>query len=133
MFYQMNINDISTDMLDGFFVGWVNQPSQETHLQLLQNSNKVIIAIDENTDKVVGFITAVSDGVLSAYIPLYEVLPEYQNKGIGKELIQRMLRELDNIYMVDLMCDENMQPYYERFNMTKSTGMIIRNYSMQKG
>ncbi len=38
--------------------------------------------IDDINNKVVGFITAISDGVISAYIPLLEVLPKYQNMKI---------------------------------------------------
>lgn len=34
---------------------------------------------------------------------------------------------------VDLMCDENMQAYYDRFDMFKAKGMILRNYNMQRG
>ncbi|MET3699403.1 acetyltransferase (GNAT) family protein [Bacillus oleivorans] len=133
MLYKTAINDISADMLEGFFVGWLNPPNPEIHLKLLKNSDKFVIAIDEQTNKVIGFITAISDGVLSAYIPFLEVLPEYQNKGIGKELVKRILKELENLYMIDLTCDENLQPYYEEFGMIKSTGMIVRNYKMQSG
>ena len=106
-------------MLKGFFVDWPNPPNQQTHLKLLKKSSKVIIAIDDKTNQVVGFITAISDGVLSAYIPLLEVLPEYKNKGIGKELVNRMLKELDDIYMIDLCCDDDLVPYYEKFGMRK--------------
>ena len=35
----------------------------------------------DDAGRVVGFVTAISDGVLSAYIPLLEVLPEYQGAG----------------------------------------------------
>ena len=58
-----------------------------------------------NRTSVVGFVTAVSDGVLSAYIPLLEVLPEYQDRGIGSELMRRILEQLDDLYMVDVLCD----------------------------
>jgi ribosomal protein S18 acetylase RimI-like enzyme len=132
MLYKVSLDGISSDMLKGFFVGWKNPPIPETHLKLLKNSDKVVLAIDKKVNKVIGFITAISDSVLSAYIPFIEVLPEYQNKGIGKELIKRMLQELDGIYMVDLMCDENLQPYYEEFKMIKSNGMILRNYNAIK-
>jgi ribosomal protein S18 acetylase RimI-like enzyme len=71
--------------------------------------------------------------VLSAYIPFLEVLPEYQNQGIGKELVNRMLKELDEIYMVDLICDKDLQPFYEKVGMLKAAGMIVRNYEMQSG
>jgi predicted N-acetyltransferase YhbS len=76
----------------------------------------------------VGFITALSDGVNSSFIPLLEVLPEWQNCGIGSELLKRMLEKLENITNVDLTCDSDMQSFYERFKMTRSTGMVLRKY-----
>ncbi|WP_277586307.1 GNAT family N-acetyltransferase [Psychrobacillus antarcticus] len=133
MIYKNSTGDISSDMLEGFFVDWPNPPSPETHLILLNKSSKVITAIDDHTNQVVGFITAISDGVLSAYIPFLEVLPEYKNKGIGKELVNRMLKELADIYMIDLCCDDDLVSYYDTFGMTKTNGMVLRNYKMQVG
>src|SRR5690606_1259287 len=129
MIYLNTLDGISSDMLNGFFVDWPNPPNPQTHLKLLKNSSHVVIAIDDTTNQVIGFITAISDGVLSAYIPLLEVLPEYKNKGIGKELVGRMLKELDHIYMIDLCCDDNLVSYYEKFGMIRTNGMILRNYS----
>ncbi|MDX8362807.1 GNAT family N-acetyltransferase [Cytobacillus sp. IB215316] len=133
MKYTLSLDGVTHEMLEGFFVDWPNPPSPETHLRLLSNSYKVIIAIDETNNQVVGFITAISDGVLSAYIPLLEVLPAYKNKGVGKELVTRMLQELNDMYMIDVMCDEDLQPYYEKFGMIRSSGLIIRNYNKQSG
>ncbi|ASN07464.1 GNAT family N-acetyltransferase [Virgibacillus necropolis] len=130
MIYKVTLDGISSDMLKGFFVGWPNPP---THLKLLKKSSKLVNAIDDKTNQIVRFITAVSDGVLSAYIPFLEVLPEYKNKGIGKELVNRMLKELDDIYMIDLCCDDDLVPYYEKFGMLNSNGMLSRNYKMQSG
>lgn len=120
-------------MLNGFFVGWPNPPSTSTHLKLLRESQKVVIALDEEKNQVIGFITAISDNVLSAYIPLLEVLPAYQDKGIGKQLVDIMLNELKDIYMVDICCDDDLVPFYQNFGMTHTNGMIIRNYEMQSG
>jgi len=89
------------------------------------------VAVDTASNKVVGFINAVSDGVMAAYIPLLEVLPEYQGRGIGKELVSRMLESLTHLYMVDLLCDEDMQGYYAKFGMHKATGMFVRNFDRQ--
>ncbi|MEK5330896.1 MULTISPECIES: GNAT family N-acetyltransferase [unclassified Lysinibacillus] len=133
MIYKNSLEGISSDMLNGFFVDWPSPPNLQTHLRLLEKSSKIVLAIDDNTNEVIGFITAISDGVLSAYIPLLEVLPQYKNKGIGKELVRRMLIELDNIYMIDLCCDDDLVPYYEKFGMTKTNGMVYRNYKMQSG
>jgi ribosomal protein S18 acetylase RimI-like enzyme len=90
-------------------------------------------AVDDATGKVAGFITAVGDGVLSASIPLLEVLPEYQGRGIGRELVSRMLARLRDVYMVDLICDPDLESFYARFGMQRTHGMSIRNYDRQNG
>jgi ribosomal protein S18 acetylase RimI-like enzyme len=131
--YTNSAADLTPEQLSGFFEGWPNLPSPETHLRLLQNSDYVWLAIDEETDRVVGFITAISDGVLSAYIPLLEVLPLFRGHGIGKQLTRRMLETLHGFYMVDLICDTELQLFYEKLNMQKTTGMSLRNYARQSG
>ena len=125
--------DLLPNQLTGFFSTWRNVPSTDTHLRILQNSTHAVLAIDQKTHKVVGFITAISDGVLSAYIPLLEVLPAYQNQGIGTELVRRMLDKLSDFYMVDLLCDFGLEHFYSRFNMKPAFGMMIRNYERQAG
>ncbi|WP_026690359.1 GNAT family N-acetyltransferase [Alteribacter aurantiacus] len=133
MVYKTGVDGIHEGMLTGFFVGWPDVPDPQTHLRLLQNSDKRVLAIDESNGRVVGFITAITDGVLSSYIPFLEVVPEYQERGIGESLVERMLEELKGIYMIDVMCDEELQPFYERLGMQRSQGMIIRNYHRQSG
>lgn len=131
--YTTSLDGISPAMLHGFFVDWPNPPSLQKHYELLKNSYKFVLAIDKNEGKVVGFITAISDGVLAAYIPLLEVLPAYQREGIGTKLVEHILQELSDIYMVDLICDESLQRYYEQFGLHRAHGMITRNFSFQAG
>ena len=118
---------VEPGQLDGFFVGWLKPPSPERHLEILRGSHAVVLAREEG--KVVGFVTAVGDGVLSAHIPLLEVLPDYQGQGIGSELMRRMLEALGGLYMVDLCCDADLEPFYARLGLrTWGRGMGIRNY-----
>jgi ribosomal protein S18 acetylase RimI-like enzyme len=124
---------ISPEDLQGFFEGWPNPPSPDTHLTLLNRSDYVVLAVDDGTGQVVGFITAISDGVLSAHIPLLEVLPHYRGQGIGRDLTQRMLEKLRGYYMVDLFCDPELQSFYERLGMKAASGMVLRNYERQCG
>jgi ribosomal protein S18 acetylase RimI-like enzyme len=131
--YVESVEGIEPEQLVGFFVDWPNPPSPDTHLRLLHGSDHVVAAVDGETGKVVGLITAVSDGVLSAYIPLLEVLPDYQRQGIGRELVRRMLDRLGNLYMVDLICDPHLEPFYGDFGMRRTHGMSIRNYDRQNG
>jgi GNAT superfamily N-acetyltransferase len=115
-------------MLGGFFHGWRRPLSPETHLRVLRGSGLVVLAVDDSASRVVGFINALTDGCQSAFIPLLEVLPEYRGKGIGRELVKRMLDQLKNFPCVDLTCDPKLQPFYEKFGMQRSVGMVIRNY-----
>jgi ribosomal protein S18 acetylase RimI-like enzyme len=131
--YVNSIESVAAENLRGFFIGWQNPPSPATHLELLRNSSLVVLAIDSETGDVVGFITAISDGVLSAYIPLLEVRPEYQRQGIGLELTRRMLERLKDLYMVDLLCDEELQSFYAKLGMKRAQGMFLRNYEHQDG
>jgi ribosomal protein S18 acetylase RimI-like enzyme len=133
--YTDSLEGVMPEHLDGFFVdwGWPTFPDQATHLQLLHNSAHRLLAIDDVSGKVVGYITAISDGVLSAYIPLLEVLPGWQRQGIGSALVRRMLERLSHLYMIDLLCDDDVQPFYARHGMKPATGMFIRNYDRQTG
>ena len=131
--YTDSLAEVTIDHLrGGFFVGWPNPPSPTTHYRILHNSAAIVLArIEAGT--VVGFITAVSDDVSCAYIPHLEVLPAYQGQGIGTELVRQMLAKLRHLYMIDLVCDPELQPFYERIGMRKVTGMVVRNYDRQAG
>jgi ribosomal protein S18 acetylase RimI-like enzyme len=123
--YTSTADGITADQLRGFFVGWPVAPSPERHLELLRGSHALELALDG--DAAVGFVTAISDGVMSAFIPLLEVLPEYQHQGIGKELMRRLLGQLDDLYMVDLCCDAGLEPFYSALGFqTLDRGMGVR-------
>ena len=126
--YVDSIEGITPAMLHGFFEGWKRPHSPESHLKILENSDLVILAIDSERKKVVGFITALTDNVQSAFISLVEVLPDYRNQGIGSTLVSRMLAKLKGIHAIDLTCHAELQDFYSRFGMSRSVGMIIRDY-----
>jgi GNAT superfamily N-acetyltransferase len=125
MDYVTSVEGISSAALDGFFVGWPAPPPPEQHLALLRGSTHVVLALDG--DRVADFINALSDGVLAAYIPLLEVRPEYQGAGIGTELVRRILDAIGDLYMIDLVCDEELMPFYERFGMFRWNAAIKRS------
>lgn len=129
--YSDKLADIKIS--DGFFEGWPNPPDKKTHRKILSNSYKSFVAIDEEKQEIVGFINVISDGVLTAYIPLLEVIPGYKNKGIGGDLVKMAMEEFHDFYMIDIICDSNLVHFYEKFGMSKSNAMIIRNYDRQSG
>ena len=131
--YRDTAEGLEARQLAGFFVDWLRQPTPEAHLDILHGSANVVVAIDGESDRVVGFVTAISDGVLSAYISLLEVLPEWQGRGIGSVLMRLLLEQLEGLYMVDTLCDVDVQAYYARFGMQRSQGMCIRRYDRIPG
>ena len=124
--YTTDVSGVTPAELQGFFVDWPSPPSPERHLEILRGSDYVVLAREGESGRVVGFITAISDGVLSAFIPLLEVLPEHQGQGIGSELVRRMLSRLEEFYMVDLVCDPELEPFYARFELMLLTSMGVR-------
>jgi ribosomal protein S18 acetylase RimI-like enzyme len=113
--YAGTAEGVEAKELRDFFVDWPRAPTPEQRLALLQGSDHVVVA--REGDRIVGFVTAISDGVLSAFIPLLEVIPECQGRGIGSELMRRMLAVLGDLYMVDLCCDAGLEPFYARLGL----------------
>ena len=126
--YTDCLDGIMPGMLKGFFQGWKKPHSPDSHLQILHQSQYVVLALDAAENKVVGFVTALTDGTQAAFIPLLEVLPAYQRQGIGTELMRRILTKLKGIPAIDVTCDPHLQTFYARFGMQPLVGMVIRDY-----
>lgn len=131
--YRDSVAGISEDMLVGFFEGWPKPPSSATLLAILSNATYRMLAVEQSSGHVVGFVTALSDGILTAYIPLLEVLPKFRAGGIGTELVRLLLSAMPRLYMVDVVCDVERRPFYERFGMQPASAMISRSYDLQAG
>lgn len=130
--YRSDIAGLSVEHLPrGFFDGWAEPRSPAEHLEVLRSSDVIELAVDDTTGDVVGFITALTDGIQSAFISLLEVLPEYRGQGIGSTLVRRVLMRLGKLndgrgVNVDLSCDEELVGFYERLGMSPGQAMWVR-------
>jgi hypothetical protein len=84
-------------------------------------------------EHVVGFLASLSDGVLYAHLTLLEVLPEYPGRGIGTELVRRMINAFSNLYAIDVLCDPELQPFYERLGLSPASRQSRRESVFQHG
>lgn len=68
-------------------------------------------------EKLIGYIDSVSNGVTDAYIQDLMVHPDYQARGIGTELMNRMIAALKkrHVYMISVVFEEKLKPFYSRF------------------
>jgi ribosomal protein S18 acetylase RimI-like enzyme len=76
--------------------------------------------------RLVGFARAVSDGATNAYISTVAVLPEYQGRGVGREMIARLLAGKDGIQFVLHAGGRDVKGFYERCGFTEATDMMWR-------
>ena len=126
--YQETCEGVGAEDLVGFFTHWHHPRTPAEHLALLQGSAHIVLAVDGRSGHVVGFVTALSDGIQAAFIPLLEVLPEHQGRGVGSELMRRVLDRLAELPAVDLTCRPEMQTFYARFGMQPSVGAVLRRH-----
>ena len=126
--YRDTTAGVTPEMLRGFFSEWRKPQTPEGHLEILTGSDYIGLAVDGDAGKVVGFITALTDGVQASFIPLLEVLPDYRGRGIGSTLVRKMLAKLEGLPATDLTCNPELQAFYQKLGMSPSVGMIIRRY-----
>ncbi len=131
LIYTDSLYEVTVEHLTGLFAHWGSPPAPEAILRIFQGSDLVVLARDGQTGPIIGYITAITDGVSAAYIPHLEVRAAWQGQGIGSELVRRMVERLNHIYAIDLMCDPELQPFYAKQGFRIWTGMLIRNYDRQ--
>lgn len=85
-------------------VGWKNYTNNPTMLKnAYKHSLKIFGAYDN--EKLLGIVRVVGDGYSIIYIQDILVFPEYQRKGIGTALLERVLKEYKSVYQKALMTD----------------------------
>ena len=103
---------LDLDQLAALFnaVGWQQRAADRERLaQLVRGSLWIISAWDG--DRLVGFARAISDGAFNAYISTVAVRPEYQRRGIGREIVRHLVGDHDDIQFV-LHANERAYPFY---------------------
>lgn len=107
--------------IDGFWnlfetTGWNNEYhlTKENLAAALRNSWFEVAAYDGN--RLVGYGRVVTDGLLHAMV--YELITErdYRGKGIGSEVLSRLVKECRRagIRDIQLFCARGMRGFYEK-------------------
>ncbi|MGF7144560.1 GNAT superfamily N-acetyltransferase [Anaerotaenia torta] len=97
-------------------IGWDNL-SQEQTIQALKKSLYDIVAIDK--ERVIGMGRLIGDGLYYIIADVI-VIPEYQGKGIGSELIKRIVDYADrqtpagSRASIQLIAAKGKEPFYEK-------------------
>jgi Acetyltransferases len=109
--------DLPCEQLDKLFIsaGWSDSesPHDNSWFKIPFTNSTLVISAWEN-DCLVGVVRVLSDTFGRSVIYDLVVLPEYQNKGIGTELIKRCIERFPNSEWLVQTTEKNIK-YYEKF------------------
>ncbi len=72
--------------------GWQQRVSDaEKFKKMMENTSRTVLAVEDS--RVVGFARAVCDEVSNGYISMVAVAVDMRKRGIGRELVRRLMRE----------------------------------------
>ncbi|MFN6461240.1 MAG: GNAT family N-acetyltransferase [Nostoc sp. DedVER02] len=107
---------------------WAKGRSIEDLGLAIANSEPVISVWD--SDRLIGFARATSDGIYRATIWDVVIHPEYQSSGLGSSLVKTVLshprmRRVERIYLMTT----HQQGFYEKigFHSNTTTTMVLHN------
>ena len=107
------------DLKDLFLsVEWSSGHFPDKLVIAMKNFKTVISAWDG--DKLVGMICAMDDGIMNAYVHYLLVRPEYQGKGIGRELVERVKEIYKDYLRVVVVAYNEELSFYENCGFKKA-------------
>jgi GNAT superfamily N-acetyltransferase len=128
---EYKVNDsVTQDELDSFFQNWKSPPSSKIKGRLIAGSDLIITARENG--KLLGFLTAISDGTMHAFITLVEILQLHQGKGIGKHLVNLAISYFKGYYDIVLITDPDKGTFYKKLGFDEIYGMHIRDFTYGK-
>ncbi len=126
--YNDMIKDLPSEQLHGLFmsVGWSD--GSET-LDMIKKYNipflnsTLVISAWQN-ERLIGAVRVLSDKMFRSIIYDLLVLPEFQNKGIGKELIRRCIEHFPNSEWL-VQTTEKISSYYEKIGFQVNNDVFL--------
>src|SRR5262245_3971834 len=91
---------------------WSSAQKPELLLKALLASHALVTAWDDL--RLVGLGNAISDGHLVVYYPHLLVLPDYQGRGIGTELMRRLMARYEGFHQHMLVADGRAVDFYRK-------------------
>jgi len=96
--------------------------SDERALKSLENSPFCVCAYDKN--KIIGMVRMSGDKEMYGYIQDTIVLPAYQGKGVGSEMVKKLIEPVKNLegYLIGLCPSKISVNFYEKLGFKKREG-----------
>lgn len=102
-------------------VGWTNFPKEQMEKALSSSVYTVVVFEDQQP---VGMGRLIGDGIYYAIVDV-AVLPAYQNRGIGKNIVHMLVQYVDTITpaesrsSVQLISEKGKEVFYEKIGFVQ--------------
>lgn len=109
-----NSKDLPEDQVLALYnkLNWSSAKKPKLLIDALKGSHTVISAwID---DQLIGLGNAISDGALVVYYPHLLVDPDYQGRGVGKAIVERMKKRYEQFHQQQIVADGKAIEFYQR-------------------
>jgi ribosomal protein S18 acetylase RimI-like enzyme len=119
-----NIKDFTAKQLQELFlsVEWSSGHFPDKLVIAMKNYVTVYSAWDG--EKLVGLISTMDDGVMTAYIHYLLVRPEYQGMGIGKELVRMTTEKYKDYLRILLIAVDEKVNFYKHCGFEVCEGSV---------
>ena len=98
--------------------GWSSAEKPDLLRKALRNSDALVSAWADK--ELVGLANAISDGYLVVYYPHMLVHPEYQGRGIGAEIMKRLMKKYQGFHQHVLIADGRAIEFYRKCGFTRA-------------
>ena len=99
---------------------WSSGKKPDLVRKALENSDSIVLA--RHRGSLIGLVNALSDGHLVVYYPHLIVHPDYHGKGIGKALMERVMKRYGDIHQQVLVADDHAAPFYRKLGFAPADG-----------
>ncbi|MBD7944545.1 GNAT family N-acetyltransferase [Psychrobacillus sp. Sa2BUA9] len=99
---------------------WTKNRTNDDIQKMLDLSHVAIGLVDIETDELVGFARAITDGMYRAFIFDVIVKGSDRNRGLGFTLMNSLLENslIQRVERIELYCPERLVSYYEQFGFS---------------
>ena len=109
--YEKNIDKMQLVNLFGS-VGWKTAEYPNRLYLAIKNSDYVMTVWEK--EKLIGLISAISDGYIIVFITYLLVHPDYQKRGLGKIMMQDFLKKFDGFGRRILTTELDKEEFYKK-------------------
>lgn len=105
---------------------WKDEYDPSSLPELIRKSFAFVVAIDAKTNRAVGMGRVISDGISDGYIQDLVVLPEYRNKGVGKEIVTALVRKCmeSGITWIAIVAEPDTEAFYRPLGFHPMEGHV---------